>query len=61
MDISTTSLQNMQLAKYPTLANEVEELKNASTAIDPSAITLEQKQVVKDYFARAADLLKEMN
>jgi hypothetical protein len=58
-DISTTSLQNMQLAKYPTLANEVEELKNASTAIDPSAITLEQKEVVKDYFARAADLLKK--
>lgn len=60
-DISTTSLQNMQLAKYPTLTNEVEELKSASTAIDPSVNTLEQKDAVKNYFAKAADLLEKMN
>lgn len=60
-DISTTSLQNMQLAKYPTLANEVEELKSASAAIDPAAVIREQKNAVKNYFAKAADLLKKMN
>ncbi len=60
-DVSTTSLQNMQLAKYPTLTDEVEELKSASAAIDPLAITLEQKDAVKNYFAKAADLLKKMN
>ena len=60
-DLSTTSLQNMQLAKYPSLSDEVEELKGASAAIDPLAITLEQKDAVKNYFAKAADLLKKMN
>lgn len=60
-DISTTSLQNMQLAKYPDLSNEAEELKLASAAIDPMATTLEQKDAVKNYFAKAADLLKKMN
>jgi hypothetical protein len=60
-DVSTTSLQNMQLAKYPTLADEVDDLKSASSAIDPSAITSEQKDAVKNYFAKAADLLKKMN
>jgi hypothetical protein len=34
-DNSTTALQNMQLAKYPWLSDEVEELKSASTAINP--------------------------
>jgi len=60
-DISTTSLHNMQLAKYPWLSDEAEELKGASIAIDPLANTLEQKDAVKNYFAKAADLLKKMN
>jgi hypothetical protein len=60
-DLSTTSLQNMQLAKYPWLSEEVDALKNASTAIDPLMLTLEQKDAVKNYFAKAADLLDKMN
>ena len=58
---STTALQNMQLAKYPWLSDEVEELKNASVAINPEVNTLEQKSAVKNYFAKAADLLEKMN
>ena len=60
-DKSTTALQNMQLAKYPWLSEEVDALKNASTAINPDALTLEQKDAVKNYFAKAADLLEKMN
>ena len=60
-DGSTTALQNMQLAKYPWLSDEVEELKNASVAINPEVNTLEQKDAVKNYFAKAADLLEKMN
>ena len=60
-DKSTTALQNMQLAKYPWLSDEVEELQSASTAINPEILTLEQKDVVKNYFAKAADLLEKMN
>lgn len=60
-DNSTTALQNMQQDKYPWLSDEVEELKNASTAINPLALTLEQRDAVKNYFAKAADLLDKMN
>ena len=60
-DNSTTALQNMQLAKYPWLSDEVEELKNASTAINPSAPAIEQKDAVKNYFEKAADVLDKMN
>jgi len=60
-DKSTTALQNMQLAKYPWLTDEVEELKSASTAINPLSLTLEQKDAVRNYFAKAADLLDKMN
>ncbi len=60
-DNSATALQNMQQSKYPWLAQEVEELKSASAAISPETLTLEQKDAVKNYFAKAADLLQKMN
>lgn len=58
---TSTALQNMQQSKYPWLSDEVEELKNASAAINPETLTLEQKDAVKNYFAKAADLLQKMN
>ena len=60
-DNSTTALQNIQQAKYPDLTDEVDELKSASTAISPLELTLEQKDAVKNYFAKASDLLQKMN
>lgn len=60
-DILTNVLQNIQKAKYPTLATEVEALKSASESIKPSVLTLDQKEAVKNYFAVAADLLQKMN
>ena len=60
-DILTNVLQNIQKAKYPGLADEVEELKSASESIKPSVLTLEQKDAVKNYFAKASDLLEKMN
>jgi hypothetical protein len=60
-DNSATALQNMQQAKYPWLAEEVEELKSASAEISTEIKTLEQKDAVKNYFVKAADLLQKMN
>ena len=60
-DILTNVLQNIQKAKYPGLAGEVEELKSASESIKPGVLTLEQKDAVKNYFAKASDLLQKMN
>jgi hypothetical protein len=61
VDILSNVLQNIQKAEYPGLANEVEELKIASKSIKPGVLVLDQKDVVKNYFAQAADLLKKMN
>src|SRR5680860_1260738 len=54
-DILTNVLQNIQKAKYPGLADEVEELKSASESIKPGVLTLEQKDAVMNYFAKASD------
>lgn len=60
-DILSTSLQNLQQAKYPQLAAEAEDLKNASASINPDALTLDQRDAVKSFFSKAADLLQKMN
>ena len=60
-DILSGVLQNMQQAKYPSLEKEVSELKNASAAINPDVLTLDQRDAVKSFFAKAADLLQKMN
>ena len=60
-DIIANVLHNIQKAKYPGLANDVEELKRASESIKPGVLTLAQKDAVKNYFAKAADLLQKMN
>ena len=60
-DILTNVLQNIQKAKYPELKNEVAALKSASASIKPGVLTLAQKDAVKNYFAKAADLLQKMN
>jgi len=43
------------------LSEEVDALKNAATAINPEILTLEQRDAVKNYFAKAADILDKMN
>lgn len=60
-DILTNVLQNIQKAKYPSLASDVVELKSASELIKPGVLTLDQKDAVKNYFAKASDLLQKMN
>lgn len=60
-DIISTALQNMQLAKYPELANEVAEVKNAVAAINPDILTLDQRDAVKNFFNKTAFLLDKMN
>jgi hypothetical protein len=54
-------LQNIQIAKYPSLEAEVLVSKNALESIKPGVLTLDQKDAVKNYFEKAADLLKKMN
>lgn len=60
-DMLTSVIQNIQLAKYPTLSNEAVELGEASSLINPDVLTLDQKDAVKLFFRRAAEILKKMN
>ncbi len=60
-DIITNVLQNMQQAKYPGLATDITALRSASASINPDVLTLDQKDAVKSFFGKAADLLEEMN
>lgn len=60
-DILAGSLKNLQQAKYPVLENEAAEVKSAADAINPETLTLEQRDAVKIFFAKAADLLEKMN
>jgi hypothetical protein len=53
-------LHNIQKAHYPRLGDEVEELQSASESIKPAVLTLEQKDAVKNFFAKASDLLQKM-
>lgn len=60
-DIINNILQNMQQAKYPGLENDITALRSASASINPDVLTLDQKDAVKSFFGKAADLLKKMN
>ncbi len=60
-DMCTTSLVNMQQAKYPSLVAEATEIKQAAAAINPDVLTLDQKEAVKTFFRKASDLLSKMN
>jgi hypothetical protein len=60
-DVLSTCLQSIQQAKYPSLSAEVSEVKNAATAINPETLTLDERNAVKSFFRKAADLLIKMN
>jgi len=60
-DVLSTSLQNMQQAKYPELSSEGADVKSAASAINPETLTLDQRDAVKSFFRKAADLLNKMN
>ncbi|QJP35458.1 phage tail tape measure protein [Nonlabens sp. Ci31] len=60
-DVLSTSLQNIQQAKYPGLSTEAADVKSATSAIKPETLTLEQRDAVKSFFRKAADLLNKMN
>lgn len=60
-DILSGSLQNLQQSKYPNLSGVTEEVKQAAEKINPNELTLDQKDAVKGFFEKSADLLRQMN
>ncbi len=57
----TNIMKNMQQYRFPSLENDIVELIKASEAINPDVLALKQKDAVKNYFRKAAELLKKMN
>lgn len=60
-DILTGAMQNMQKAKYPNLATQADEVSAAAKSINPDVLTLDQRDAVKSFFQKSADLLQNMN
>ena len=59
--ILTNVLQKIQQANYPNLGDEMNDVSKAAKNIKPKKLTLDQKQVVKNYFEKTGQLLKGMN
>jgi hypothetical protein len=60
-EVVTNALVKMQQAKFPELSEEAQEVKRACASIEPEKLTLDQKDAVKSFFRKAADLLEKMN
>ncbi len=59
--VLSNALLNIQQARYPSLSSEATGVKSAAAAINPDALTLDQRDAVKSFFSKAADLLHKMN
>ena len=57
----STCMQNIQQAKYLGLSAEAADVKSAASAINPETLTLDQRDAVKSFFRKSADLLNKMN
>lgn len=54
-------LKNVQQNAFPNLASEANGVRNAAQAIDPDALTLDQREEVKNFFMESARMLEKMN
>jgi len=60
-DILTNEMKKMQQDKYPNLESKMTEVKNAANDINPKVLTLDQRDAVKNFFDKSAQLLQGMN
>lgn len=60
-EILATILQNIQRKAYSNLTGETDGVKNAAMSIKPDVQTLDQKENIKNFFRKSANLLEKMN
>ncbi|MEB2782304.1 hypothetical protein U3A58_18080 [Algoriphagus sp. C2-6-M1] len=60
-DILAQTLQNIQQNAFSGLSNEANAVKSAAAEIETDVLTLDQKEDVKNFFRKAANLLEKMN
>lgn len=57
----TDVLRKLQEERFPNLSQDVEEVRTAVQNIEPSTLTLEQKDQINMFFNEAADVLRNMS
>jgi hypothetical protein len=60
-DALSTAMRNMQRQHYPALDRQAQQVEQAAANIDPNTLTLDQRDAVKGFFDRSAELLRNMN
>lgn len=60
-DILTNIIRNIQQNAFTNFASDAEGLKDAASKIAPDKLTLDQKDAVKNWFRKSADILEKMN
>lgn len=56
----TDLIEKVQKEKFPQLSDEMQKLRTAAEDIDPTVLTLNQKDNVNGYFDEAAEVLQKM-
>lgn len=57
----TDVMKKLQEERFPNLSQDVEEVRTAVQNIEPSTLTLEQKDQINMFFNEAADVLRNMS
>lgn len=57
---SVDVMQELQQSSFPDLQSDVSNLQQEVSQMDPSVMTLEQKEEVKSFFRESADILQKM-
>ena len=53
-------MATIQQRRYPNLGNQVAQVRSAAEAIDPNQLTLNQRERIQQFFARAGEALENM-
>ena len=55
------ALMTIQREAFPNLSNQASAVRNSAMEINPEELALDQRDAIKSFYDRAADLLRQMN
>jgi len=55
------ALMTIQREAFPNLNNQASAVRNSAMEIDPQELALDQRDAIKSFYDRSADLLRQMN
>jgi hypothetical protein len=60
-EVATDLIAAIQSRYFPQLEGQVNQLRNQTQNFDPNNLTLEQKQIIEQYFVQASEILRSMD